>query len=60
MTGGHLLFADATTGYIPLAEQVEERDLVAMLSNQYHDYRRSVSLLLPPPRPQTTKPAGRN
>jgi methanethiol S-methyltransferase len=60
MTAGHLLFAVATTGYILLAVQLEERDLVATLGNQYHDYRRSVSMLLPTPRRQTTKPAGRN
>ena len=50
MTAGHLLFAVGTTGYIVLALQLEERDLVAALGDQYHDYRRSVSMLLPRPR----------
>lgn len=51
MTAGHLLFAVATTGYILTAVRLEERDLVAALGQQYHAYRRSISMLLPrPPR----------
>jgi methanethiol S-methyltransferase len=60
MTAGHLLFSIATTGYILIAVQLEERDLVAALGDQYHDYRRSVSMLLPRPRRQTTETAGQN
>jgi methanethiol S-methyltransferase len=60
MTAGHLLFSIATTGYILIAVQLEERDLVAALGNQYHDYRRSVSMLLPTPRRHATKTAGQN
>ncbi len=60
MTAGHLLFAVGTTGYIVLALQLEERDLVAALGDQYHDYRRSVSMLLPRPRRQTTGTGGQN
>jgi len=60
MTAGHLLFSVATTGYILIAVQLEERDLVAALGNQYHDYRRSVSMLLPTPRRHATKTAGQN
>ena len=50
MTAGHLLFAIGTTGYILLAVQLEERDLVAALGDPYHEYRREVSMLLPTPR----------
>jgi protein-S-isoprenylcysteine O-methyltransferase Ste14 len=50
MTAGHLLFAIGTTGYIVLAVQLEERDLVAALGDQYHEYRGEVSMLLPTPR----------
>ena len=50
MTAGHLLFAIGTTGYILFAVQIEERDLVAALGGQYHEYRREVSMLLPTPR----------
>jgi methanethiol S-methyltransferase len=49
MTAGHLLFAIATTGYILIALQLEERDLVAALGNQYLDYRGRVPMLVPWP-----------
>jgi len=58
MTGGHLLFAAGTTGYILLALRLEERDLVVTLGHQYHEYRRSVSMLLPTPPRQQNKTAG--
>jgi protein-S-isoprenylcysteine O-methyltransferase Ste14 len=60
MTAGHLLFSIAMTGYILIAVRLEERDLVDALGHQYHEYRRSVSMLLPTPRRQTTETAGRN
>ena len=51
MTVGHLLFAAATTAYILIAIQLEERDLVAVFGAEYVDYRRRVSMLVPlPPR----------
>jgi protein-S-isoprenylcysteine O-methyltransferase Ste14 len=57
MTAGHLLFSLATTGYILIAMQLEEHDLVAALGNQYRDYRREVPMLLPRPRRHPTATA---
>jgi protein-S-isoprenylcysteine O-methyltransferase Ste14 len=47
MTLAHLVFALATTAYIVLAIQFEERDLVAEHGPSYERYRRQVPMLLP-------------
>ena len=47
MTTGHLLFAVATTLYILIALQLEERDLLHAFGDTYKDYRRQVSMLFP-------------
>ncbi len=47
MTLAHLVFALATTAYIVIAIQFEERDLVAEHGAAYDAYRRSVPMLVP-------------
>lgn len=50
MTVGHLFFAVVTTGYILVATQIEERDLIAQFGHRYEDYRRHVRAFVPLPR----------
>ena len=47
MTLAHLVFAVATTAYIVLAIQFEERDLLAEHGASYQEYRRKVPMLIP-------------
>ena len=55
MTVGHLLFAGATTAYILIAIQLEERDLIHFFGDQYRRYRKEVAMLIP--LPKSRKPA---
>lgn len=47
MTVGHIIFAVATTAYILIGIQLEERDLVRTHGYAYKKYRQEVSMLLP-------------
>jgi protein-S-isoprenylcysteine O-methyltransferase Ste14 len=55
MTSAHLLFSIATTAYILIAIQLEERDLVREHGETYEEYRRSVPMLIPSMRKRESK-----
>lgn len=50
MTAGHLFFSIMCTGYILVAIQLEEHDLMTFHGEQYKVYRSGVSMLVPWPR----------
>ncbi|MCA1579298.1 MAG: isoprenylcysteine carboxylmethyltransferase family protein [Acidobacteria bacterium] len=47
MTIAHLVFAMATTAYIFVAIQLEEKDLIDAYGNEYKRYRESVPMIVP-------------
>lgn len=47
MTLGHLVFALATTGYMVIAIQFEEHDLIGVFGERYRSYRKETGMLWP-------------
>lgn len=55
MTWGHLLFSVAVTGYVLVAVQLEERDLIRLFGDRYREYRQRVPMLVPRPGSRKTE-----
>jgi len=49
MSVAHLVFAIATTAYIVLAIQFEEKDLTDAFGEEYTNYKSKVSMIIPMP-----------
>jgi protein-S-isoprenylcysteine O-methyltransferase Ste14 len=47
MTAAHLVFAIATTGYILMAIQFEERDMMRFYGDTYRRYREQIPMIIP-------------
>lgn len=56
MSQGRLFFALATTAYILIAIQLEERDLLNAFGDAYRDYKSRVGMLIPLPFGRRAKP----
>lgn len=57
MTGGHLLFAAAASGYVAIGMRFEERDLVRDFGDVYREYAERVPALVPVRLPQQSDAA---
>lgn len=54
MTQGHLLWSIVTTGYIFVGVLIEERDLAAILGDDYVEYQKSTRMFIPIPKGKPT------